>query len=250
MKQRSDWAILRRMLLQARRFWPHLAAISVLNLLATPVALLAPLPLKIIIDSVLGTKPLPALLGNLLPTSAQSTPGHLLLVAVGLLLCVTLLTYVEGLASWILETYASEGMVLDFRARLFRHVQRLSLGYHDAKGAADSSFRIQYDAPSVQMLTVYGTIPLIAAVATLAGMIYVTMRLDAQLALIALTVCPVLLFLTRYFGVRVRRRWKDVKQLESSANAVVHEALGSMRVVRAFGREEHEQTRFVGRSTR
>ena len=51
---------------------------------------------------------------------------------------------------WLLETYTSESLVLDFRARLFSHVQRLSLSYHDTKGSSDSVYRIQYDAPSIQ----------------------------------------------------------------------------------------------------
>lgn len=245
----SDWAILRRMLLQARRFWPHLAVIFLLSLLSTPLALLAPVPLQIIIDSVVGTHPLPGFLAALLPQSFQNSAPHLLAFAVGMLVGVTLLVYLQNLGSWVLQTYASEGMVLDFRASLFGHVQRLSLAYHDSRGTADSTFRIQYDAPSVQMLTINGIIPLIAAISTLAGMILVAFRMDSQLAVVALTVCPALLLLTRYFKLRLRRRWKDVKQLESSANAVVQEVLGSMRVVKAFGREVHEQERFLGRST-
>ncbi len=47
-------------------------------------------------------------------------------------------------------TYTGERLVLDFRTRLFRHVQRLSLSYHDPSGTSDSTYRIQYDAPAVQ----------------------------------------------------------------------------------------------------
>ena len=238
------------MAIHARPYWPHILGIFLLSLLSTPLALLLPLPLKIVIDNVLGSRPVPEFLIPFIPRAAQHSSALLLAIAVSLLVGVTLLAHLQGLGSWLLQTYAGEGMVLDFRAQLFGHVQRLSLTYHDSKGTSDSIFRIQYDAPSLQYITIQGIIPLITALSTLAGMIYVTARLDPALALTALGISPVLFALTRLFRERLRDLWKDVKRLESSANSVVHEVLGSMRVVKAFGREDYEQSRFLHRSTR
>jgi ATP-binding cassette subfamily B protein len=234
---------------QAQPYWPRIGLVFLLSLAATPLALLTPLPVKIVIDSVVGSRPLPRFLVALVPPNAQHSPGALLAIAVGLLLGVTLLSYLQSLASSLLQASAGEGMVLDFRSRLFARVQRLSLRYHDSVGTADSAFRIQYDASSVQQLTISGIIPLLTALATLAGMIYVTARLDRQLAIVALSVSPVLFWLTRTFRGRLRKRWKDVKKLESAANSVVQEVLTSLRVVKAFGREKDEEARFTGRAT-
>src|SRR5258706_6479891 len=251
MKSRySDWELLKRMMRQARPFWPHVLGIFLLSLLSTPVALLTPMPLKIVIDSVIGSRPLPRFIAALVPQSVQHSEPLLLLFATGLMIAVTLLTYVQVSGSLLLQTYASEGMVLDFRARLFAHVQRLSLAYHDLKGTSDSSFRIQYDAPSVQFVTVNGIIPLLATASTLVSMIYVTARLDWVLALVALAVSPVMFMLTHVFRRRLRDRWSGIRELESSANSVVQEVLSSMRVVKAFGREEHEHARFLHSSAR
>ena len=247
---KADGTILRRMALEARPYWPHILGIFLLSLLSTPLTLLTPLPLKIVVDSVIGSRPLPGFLLPLVPRSAQHSPGLLLGMATIMLVAVTLLTHLQWLANWLLETYAGESMVLNFRARLFAHVQRLSLAYHDSKGAADSAYRIEYDAPSLQYITINGVVPLISAFSTLAGMIYVTTRLDWQLALVALGIVPVLFALTHVFGGWLRRRWMDVKELESSANSVVLEALSAMRVVKAFGREDHEHKRFIARSNR
>jgi ATP-binding cassette subfamily B protein len=241
--QYSDWTILKRMTVQARPYWLHVAGIFLLSVLAAPVALLAPLPLKIVIDNLIGSRPVP----SFIPHAVQP---HLLGFAVAMLVGVAILTYIQGSGTWLLQTYAGEGMVLDFRARLFAHVQRLSLAYHDTRGMSDSSFRIEYDAPSIQFITVNGIIPLIASFATLIGLILVTARLDSQLALIALSVSPFLFLWTHIFRERLRTRWSSVKELESSANAVVQEVLGSMRVVKSFGREDHEHARFLHRSTR
>jgi len=135
--------------------------------------------------------------------------------------------------------------VLSFREKLFRHVQRLSLSYHDTRGTADSAYRIQYDALAIKDLVIESIVPTISASFMLIGMIYVTARLNLRLALVAMAISPVLLAITWYFSGRLRKRWREVKKLESSAQSVVQEVLSSVRVVKAFSREEHEHGRFL-----
>jgi ATP-binding cassette subfamily B protein len=238
------------MALQARPYWGKIAVIFLLSLASTPLSLLTPLPLKLVIDNVVNSHPLPKMLRGFVPDSMVHSPSGLAGLAIGLLIGVKLLSYVASMASALLEASASEGMVLDFRTRLFAHVQRLSLRYHDSVGTSDSTFRIQYDAPSMQQITVNGIIPLVSALTTLVGMIFVMARLDLMLAGMALSVAPVLYWLARRFRGQLRERWKAVKRLESAANSVVQEVLSSIRVVKAFGRESHEEARFFGRAMR
>ena len=75
-----------------------------------------------------------------------------------------------------------------------------------------------------------------------------TLLIDWQLSVIALAVCPVLFVWTHRYGARLRRQWHEMKAHDSSAMGVVQEVLGAVRVVKAFGQEEHEQERFVRRS--
>jgi ATP-binding cassette, subfamily B, bacterial len=95
-----------------------------------------------------------------------------------------------------------------------------------------------------------GFIPLITSIFTFIGMAYVTVRLDWQLALVALLVSPILLLLTQLYSQRLRHQWIEAKNLESSALSVVQEVLGAIRVVKAFGREVHEQDRFMRHSSK
>ena len=247
MSGRSDWRVYERLLRQARPLWPHLAGVLVLRLLSAPMALLAPLPLKIAIDNIIGSRPLPEMLRWIQPGGSGTTA--LLWLAGGLLMFLALLATLQALAVWLLETYTGESMVLDFRARLFRHVQRLSLAYHDIRGSSDSIYRIQYDAPSIQYILVNGVIPLISAIMTLAGMIYVTVRMDWQLAMVSLAISPVLFVITHVFGSPLREKWKKLKKLESHALSVVQEVLSAVRVVKAFGAEDQEHQRFMRTSS-
>src|SRR5881398_3544394 len=243
----SDLALYRRLLRQARPYWLHLAGLFGIGLLASPLALLDPVPLRIVFDSVLSSHPLPAYLGTVLPAAALG-PANALLVAIGLLLGVAALTQLQVLANRFMQAYVGEGLVLGFRTRLVQHAQRLSLSYHDSKGSADSLYRIQQDAAVIDKIMVEGIIPFVAAAVTLVMMIVVTARLDHQLALVALAISPPLFFLSRLYRPRMRRQSRQVKKLESSALAVVQETLGALRVVRAFGQEAHETGRFVHRS--
>jgi ATP-binding cassette subfamily B protein len=245
----SDLALYRRLLRLARPYWPHIGGLFVLSLLSTPIALLTPLPLKIAVDSAIGTEPLPGFLDVLLPEDAARSGTTVLVLAVVLVVAVVLLRELLQLASSVLRAYAGGRLVLDFRARIFRHAQRLSLLYHNARGTSDSAYRIQYDAPSIQWITVDGIPPLVTAAVTLVGMVYVTFRIDWQLALIALAVSPFLFLSALAYGRRLRGRWRKVHQLDSSALSVAQEALGAIRVVKAFGQEDREGERFVRRSS-
>ncbi len=246
--QHPDLALFRRLLQQARPYWVHVVGIFLLGLLATPLGLLTPLPLKIAIDSAIGTHPLPRFLSRVLPASAVRSPAAILAIAILLLLGVAALENLFALANSFLRTWTAEKLLLDFRARLFSHLQRLSLAYHDVKGTTDSVYRIQYDTASMQYLAIDGLGPFVTSAVTLLVMFYVTFRIDPPLALVAMIISPVLYMLSMAYRPRFRKRSKEVKQLESGAMAVLHEVLSALRVVKAFGKEKHEEDRYVHKS--
>jgi ATP-binding cassette, subfamily B, bacterial len=244
----ADRNVLARIVAFARPYWLKIAGTFLLSLIAAPLTLLTPLPLKIAVDSVIGSKPLPAFLAPLQPAGAS--PYVVLLAVAASLVLITFLLYAQGMAVWLASTYLGERLVLDFRAALFRHSQRLSLAYHDRTGTTDSVFRIQYDAESLQHILLDGIIPLATALITAISVVVVTAWLNWQLALVTLVVCPILYFITGRYGRRLRGRWYEVKDIESSAMSIVQEALSAGRVVKAFGQEEHEQRRFINRASR
>jgi ATP-binding cassette subfamily B protein len=238
----------RRVARESRPFWLHIGGLFLLSALGSGLTLLLPVPLKIAVDSVLGSHPVPGFLDTLLPSSFTASDSSLLLATAVLFLAITFLVQMQEVALLVLSTYTGQKLLIGFRGKLFRHVQRLSLPYHDLRGTTDSAYRIQWDAPALQHIAVDGLVPLITSGMTVVGMIVVTFAIDWQLALIALTVTPILIVLLRFYGARLRGQWHEAKTLESSAFSVVHEVLGALRVVKAFGREEAEKERFAGRS--
>lgn len=241
----KDLTLYRRLIRQIQPHWVGLAGVLLLSFFGSGLALLAPVPLKLVVDNVIGNRPLPPLIAALLPDGLAHSLGVVLAVSVGLLIGISLLAQAQALTTSLLGTKTAEKLVLDLRATLFSHAQALSTSYHDTRGTADSIYRIQQDATALQYLTIEGLIPFAAAVVEVFGMIYVTARIDWLLALVALGVAPIIYVASAKYRRVLRTQSRNVKRLETSALAVVQESLGALRVVKAFGREEHEEGRFV-----
>jgi ATP-binding cassette, subfamily B, bacterial len=243
----GDFAILRRLLLEARPYWAHLAGIVSVEFLATPLALLAPLPLKIVVDSVVGTEALPRFLNRMVPPQWQE-PTTLLIVAIAVLVVTAVLTQLQAVGATYLRVLSGGRMVLDFRNQLFAHGQRLSLARHDMKGVTDALYRIQYDTASIQNVAIFGVIPILSATVTVAAMLYVTAQINTRLALVAILVAPIMVVLTKAYRQPLRNRWREQKLLDHAAMSVINEVFSSLRVVKAFTQEQREGRRYVAKA--
>lgn len=233
--------LVRRLARELRPYRLWILGLYLLSMLAVPLALLTPVPLKIVIDSVLGSRPPPSLLASILPSGDTA-----LLLSVSLLfIAIALLTQLQILGSSVLSALTGERLLLDFRTRLFRHLQRQSVSYHDLRGTSDSTYRIQYDALAVQQVAVTTVPSFLTATFTVLSMLYVTALVDWQLALVALAISPVLLVLSWRYRDRLRTESRRVKRLESGAMSAAQESLAAARVVQAFGQEQHEEERFT-----
>lgn len=239
----KKFPVLVRVLSESRNSSGPLLLIAGLSLLSLPLTLLYPVPLRLVVDNVLGHKALSGFLARIFPLHSA------LFVAVSLVLAIAVVVNLQGLASWWLQTYISEKLVWDFRAKLLNHVQRLPLSFHDRYGATDSVYRIQHDAPAIQYVVIQGLIPLGTAFMTLIGMMFVTLRIDISLAVVALGITPILLMLTIAASRRARKESEEVKALDTGAMSIIQEVMGCIRVIKAFGREDSEHERFIRKST-
>lgn len=240
----GDLATYRRLYADVRPHQLRIAGTVCVSLLGTPLLLVTPFPLKMVVDNVIGGRPVSELLKSVLPAGATSSSTGLLIVSIGLLLLIGLLSQLQTLGNRVMQCYTGERIMLRCRATLFGHIERLSLAYHDSGGLADSVYRIHNDAMSVRYLTVDAVVTFSTSAVLLAGMFVVIALVDWQLSLVGVAILPVLYVLLTVNRKRLRTRATKVKQLESSASSVVQEVLGGLRVVKAFGQEDREHERF------
>ncbi|HEY3281635.1 MAG TPA: ABC transporter ATP-binding protein [Armatimonadota bacterium] len=238
-----------RMLAMTRGYRVAILGVLLLELLSTPLALLAPVPLQVAVDSVLQGRPIPHYLRGVLPSPDRGIET-LLLAVCALSVLLVLLSQLQSLASNLLTTYTGQNLILALRTRLFRQAQRLSANHHSTLGTADAIYRVQTDATAVEWIFIDGFIPLVNAAFALISMLYVILRLDVKIGSVALAVSPVLFLLTRISRPVLRRQSREVKRMESVALGFVQETLSILRVVKAFGQEAREERRYVDQVAR
>jgi len=232
-----------RALEDLRPYFGPLIVLLLVSLLAIPITLIVPLPIKILVDSVLGSQSLPGYLTILL--GSQVSKSFAIWLAISMLLGTAVLTWLLNMVNVWYSNKVGNRMTLDIRARLFRQMQRLSIAYHDTMGAADSAYRTLNDAPMLRSFGIDSIIPLTSSILTLAAMILVMVYLDWQLALIALLVSPFMFVLTFVFRPRIRAGWRRFRASESAAMAVAQESLGASRLVKSYGQEERKNEQLV-----
>jgi ATP-binding cassette subfamily B protein len=231
----------------ARYAVPHgggLLVVSLLMLAGVGLELLAPWPLKLLVDNVLEGRPLPDQLSwiSLLPGATLSV-GLLAWLAGG-----TIVLFLAGQGVAAFKGYLEEGlgrrMSYELGGELFAHLQRLSLRFHGRQPRGDLLRRITHDSGCVRDLVLGVFLPLLQSLLSLVSMFAVMWQLDSSLSLLAMLAAPPMGVLIRVFAGPMTERTYRQHTVEGEMMALAEQTLSSLPVVQAFGREEHEDQRF------
>jgi len=212
-------------------------------LIETAMSLASPWPLKVVIDSVLGSHPLPEWLRGLADICVgDSKVGLALLAGAG----VVLIAVVGAIATYI-DNYYTESVgqwvANDLRIRLYNHLQRMSLSYFDKQQTGTMLSTIISDVATVQDFASSNTLNLLVDVLTIVGVLGLMFWLNWDFALIAVAVTPFLLMFVSRFKRAVKKATHQVRLHQADIVSVVQEGLESVRIVKAFGRESLEDSR-------
>jgi ATP-binding cassette subfamily B protein/subfamily B ATP-binding cassette protein MsbA len=206
-----------------------------LSALGIALDLAKPLPLAIVLDSILGSKPPPAFLG---PWFAQLDPmSQLGIAAVAIVLIAVCRGMTTMLANY-LTIDVGQRMVNDLRIALWIHLQKLSLRFHNQQQTGDLLFRVMADTYAIQGIVMNGALPLISAVLMLGGMFVVMVGYDWMLACVALVVSPPLYLAIRWLTARIHGHATEAKEAESDLYSRAETAIGAVKLVQAYGRED------------
>jgi len=208
-----------------------------LSLLAVAAALYLPWPMKVIVDSILTDKtPLPAWL------PAGKAPA--LAAVCGILLAMHFLR--GWLSTWSTTLLVRAGlrMTHDLRCRVYEHLQKLSLVFHEKRPVGDSIYRVTWDTYSIQTLFNNGFVQIIGSGVTLVGIMVIMLRFDVTLTILALAVAPALGWAIKFYNRRISAVSIDYHDRESKVSALIQESLSAIRTIQAFAREEDEVHKF------
>jgi ATP-binding cassette, subfamily B, bacterial len=226
--------------------YPHwktlgLAFIAVIG--ETVTDLLEPWPLKIVFDYVFGSKTMPEWLAGAVGWLGEdkfATLNFAVLAVLGIAVLGAVSSYFEN----YLTTTVGQWVMHDLRRVVYHHIQRLSLSFHDQKKTGDLISRVTSDIDAIQSLVSNVLLGIVVNVLTLVGMILIMLYLSWEFTLIALLVTPALFFVVYRFTRRIKKASRAVRRKEGEVVSVLAEVLSSIRVVKAFAREDYEQERF------
>ena len=226
--------------------YPHWAPLSLAFLAVIGESLtdlLEPWPLKIVFDYVFASKRMPQWLAGIvgfIGTDKFSILNFAVMAVLVIAVFGALSSYLEK----YLTTSVGQWVMHDLRRVLYSHIQRLSLSFHDQKRTGDLISRVTSDIDAVQSLISTVLLGILVNVLTLFGMILVMFYLNWTFTLIALMVAPALFLVVYHFTLRIKKASRAVRRKEGEVVNVLQEVLSSIRVVKAFAREDFEQKRF------
>jgi ATP-binding cassette, subfamily B, multidrug efflux pump len=138
----------------------------------------------------------------------------------------------------------SQSIAFDIRNELFAKIQRLSFSYHDRNQTGQLMIRATDDVEKVRMFIGQGLIMALQAVVLLVGTLIILFATNPKLTLVALPVLPLALLMFMVFGAVSQPLFTQLQIRLSALNTILQENLAGIRVIKAFGREKHEQNRF------
>jgi ATP-binding cassette subfamily B protein len=165
---------------------------------------------------------------------------------VGLFLASAFAALALSGANTYLTGWVGERVLADLRNTLFRHLERLSLGFYERNRAGVIISRITNDVEALDQLVTDGVTSLIQNTLLLLGTAVVLFLLDAKLALATLTVLPLMAIATAWFRSRSNRAYRNVRERLGLVTATLAEDIAGMRVVQSFTREPVQQKAFHG----
>ena len=206
-----------------RRMWLALFFM----LVSTGLTLVTPYLIKVAIDGAILTR------------------DERLLARVSVAIAATFLgLYASTAGQRFLLGWVGQRVLTDMRARLFRHLQRLDLGYHDTHITGVTVSRVINDVSVINDLLSQGLVTLVGDLLVLVGIIVVMLSMSPRLALLTFAVLPLMVLATVVFSRYAKAAYRHTRATIAGLIGALAEQIAAMRVIQAFAQEEREQGRF------
>ena len=241
--------IFTRLLGYGLRYKARLLFAFALALAGVAVELVRPFPIKIVVDNVLAKRPLPPAFAawfSLLP--GAESPTGLLVWCVVAAVSIALAGSLFSLFALKASIDVARHLVFDLSLELFAKFQRLTLTYHNRNQVGDLSQRMNADVFAVHLAIAQVAIPVVVSLLSLGGMFFIMARLDVTLALIAISVVPLLAVALLLFTKPMTDTTTRQYQTQGVLTAFVHQSLSAIKGIQGFARESYVEHKLGARA--
>jgi subfamily B ATP-binding cassette protein MsbA len=202
--------------------------------------LLQPWPMKIVLDNVLKQRKGNGWLNHFLARITADDPLAMLKFAALAVLVIAVIGALCSYAEKYYTTNVGQWVMHELRQRVYFHMQRLSVAYHDENRTGDLISRVTSDIDAIQSFISAGLLDAVVNMLTLTGMVAIMFYINWRFTLIALSIVPVLALVVFRYTRSIKKAAREVRKKEGEIVSVIQEVLSSIRVVKAFSREDYE----------
>src|SRR5438105_13216181 len=236
-----DSRLMKRLLTYLRPYrWQTGIALGSI-LLKVGADVLGPYLTHVVIDRYLA--PVPGLrtpFDFFLSKNAFTGVGQVALLYVGLLIFSFLLEYLQ---TYFMQ-WAGQMVMFDLRSQIFRHLQRMHIGFYDKNPVGRLVTRVTTDVDALNEMFTAGVVSIFEDVFVLAGIIAIMMKMNWKLALITFAVLPLIVYATLIFRDKVRDSYRRIRTAIARINSFLQEAVSGMLVLQLFNREKRAFNKF------
>jgi ATP-binding cassette subfamily B multidrug efflux pump len=151
--------------------------------------------------------------------------------------------FLEFLQTYFMQ-WTGQMAMYDLRAHIFRHLQRLHIGFYDKNPVGRLVTRVTSDVDALNEMFTSGVVSIFEDVFVLAGIVWIMLRMNSRLALITFAVLPIIAIATKIFRDKVRDSYRRIRTAIARINAYLQEHVSGMMVVQLFNREERAYDKF------
>jgi ATP-binding cassette, subfamily B, multidrug efflux pump len=231
-----DSRLMRRLGHYVRPYWIQATISSLAVSLKTLSDVIGPYLVKVALDRYLTGAPGPAT--NWLTRRLPADPFHgitiLATIYMGALLCAYFFEFIQTyMMQWV-----GQKIMFDLRRDIFRHMQRMHIGFFDTHAVGRLVTRLTSDVDAINEMFTAGVLAIVDDFFNLTIMAGVMLAINWRLALIAFSVLPLIFIATRFFRIHVRESYRRVRAAIARINSFTQEHVSGMSVVQLFNREQ------------
>ena len=236
-----DSRLMKRLLTYLRPYKWQVGIALASILLKAGADVLGPYLTKVVVDRYLApVRGLHTPLDRFLSNKALVGIAQIATLYVGLLIFSFLLEYLQ---TYYMQ-WAGQKTMFDMRAQIFRHLQRMHIGFYDKNPVGRLVTRVTTDVDAVNEMFTSGVVSIFEDVFVLAGIIAIMLRMNWKLALITFAVLPLIGIATKIFRDKVRDSYRRIRVAIARINAYLQEHVSGMVVLQLFNREERAYDKF------
>ena len=235
-----DSRLMKRLLKYLRPYKWQVAISLAAIFLKAGADVLGPYLTAVVVDRYLAPTHKPTRFDFMLSANPYRGIAQVAAIYVGLLVFSFLLEYAQ---TYFMQ-WTGQMTMFDLRSQIFRHLQRMHIGFYDKNPVGRLVTRVTTDVDALNEMFTSGVVSIFEDVFVLAGIIWIMLTMNAKLALITFAVLPLIGYGTSIFRDKVRDSYRRIRVAIARINAYLQEHVSGMTVVQLFNREERAFKKF------